>query len=533
MKVRRVRLLQDLVYSMAEANPQLPALLYKKETLSYKQLAGEVERFAHSICGLGLGLDERVAIYLPKQLEVVVGIFGAAAAGGVAVPINPMLKAQQVSHILRDCNVRVLITSPSRAKQLQEILPDCHDLNFLVLTGPAKEPPQVDGTRTLSWDELLSTPAVKPPGRIDSDMAAILYTSGSTGSPKGVVLSHLNMVAAAESSADFLQLTERDRLLAVLPLSFDYGLTQLTTAYYVGASVVLMDYLLAKEVVAAVVKYGITGISAVPPIWNQLAVLDWPDDARKSMRYITTSGGAARRSTLDRLRSKLPDTVIFQMYGLTEAFRSSFLPPDEIDERPGSVGKALPNVELMIVREDGTRCAPDEPGELVHRGSLVARGYWNDPERTALRFRPAPGQPAGIPLPEIAVWSGDQMRMDADGYLYFESRRDEMIKTSGYRVSPTEVEEIIFASGLAAETVALGVAHPELGQAIILLVDPANEEVDVEAVLNVCRKEMPSYMVPEYIELRSDLPKNPNGKIDRAQMTAQYKAHFSEAKSPG
>lgn len=531
MKVRRMRLLQDLVYGMAEENPESPALLYKKKSLSFAQLASEVERFSHSMCGLGLGLNERVAIYLPKQLEVVIGVFGAAAAGGVAVPINPMLKAQQVSHILRDCNVRVLITSPSRAKQLLEILPDCHDVDFLVLTSAVKEPPQIPGIRTLSWEELADTPKVEPPQRIDSDMAAILYTSGSTGSPKGVVLSHLNMVAAADSSSEFLQLTASDRLLAVLPLSFDYGLSQLTTAYFVGASVVLMDYLLPKEVVAAVVKHEITGISAVPPIWNQLSVLEWPESAGKSLRYITTSGGAARSSTLDRLRAKLPETLIFQMYGLTEAFRSSYLPPQEIDERPGSVGKALPNVELMVVREDGTRCAPNEPGELVHRGSLVAMGYWNDLERTAQRFRPAPGQPEGIPLPEIAVYSGDQMRMDADGYLYFESRQDEMIKTSGYRVSPTEVEEVIFASGLAAETVALGAAHPEMGQAIILLVDPANDDVDVAALLDLCRKEMPTYMVPEHIELCSDLPRNPNGKIDRAKMSAQYREHFSEAEN--
>jgi acyl-CoA ligase (AMP-forming) (exosortase A-associated) len=531
MKVQSARLLHDLVYSMAQEKPESSALLYKKETLSFRQLAAEVERFSHSMCGLGLGLNERAGIYLPKQLEVAIGVFGAAAAGGVAVPINPMLKAQQVSHILRDCNVRVLITSPSRAQQLVDILPDCHDLDFLVLTGKMGELPQFPGISTLSWEDLMNMPGRKPPQRIDSDMAAILYTSGSTGSPKGVVLSHLNMVAAADSSSEFLQLTASDRLLAVLPLSFDYGLSQLTTAYFVGASVVLMDYLLPKEVITAVVKHGVTGISAVPPIWNQLAVLDWPESAIESMRYITTSGGAARRATLDRLRAKLPDTVIFQMYGLTEAFRSAYLPPQEIDERPGSVGKALPNVELMIVREDGTRCAPNEPGELVHRGSLVAMGYWNDLERTAQRFRPTPGQPAGIPIPELAVWSGDQMRMDADGYLYFESRRDEMIKTSGYRVSPTEVEEVIFASGLATETVALGVAHPELSQAIVLLVVPANPEVDVAALLDLCRREMPSYMVPEHIELCNDLPRNPNGKIDRARITVQYKHHFSEVKS--
>jgi acyl-CoA ligase (AMP-forming) (exosortase A-associated) len=529
MRVLRTRLLHELVYSMSQSNPDLPALLYKKETLTFKQLASEVEHFAESLCGLGLGLNERVGIYLPKQLEVVTGVFGATAAGGVAVPINPMLKAQQVSHILRDCNIRVLITSPSRAKQLMDILPDCHDLDFLVLTGKANEFPGLPRMRILSWQDLMSGSRVKAPPRIDSDMAAILYTSGSTGSPKGVVLSHLNMVAAADSSSEFLRLTSNDRLLAVLPLSFDYGLSQLTTAYFVGASVVLMDYLLPKEVVAAVAKHGVTGISAVPPIWNQLSVLDWPEETTKTLRYITTSGGAARRSTLDRLRTRLPNTIIFQMYGLTEAFRSSYLPPEEIDDRPGSVGKALPNVELMIVREDGTRCAPDEPGELVHRGSLVALGYWNDPERTAQRFRPAPGQPVGMPVPEMAVWSGDQMRMDGDGYLYFESRRDEMIKTSGYRVSPTEVEEIIFASGLAREAVALGAPHPELSQAIVLLVHPAKDDVDTDTLLNLCRKEMPTYMVPAHIELSTDLPRNANGKIDRAKISALYREHFIDS----
>jgi acyl-CoA synthetase (AMP-forming)/AMP-acid ligase II len=216
------------------------------------------------------------------------------------------------------------------------------------------------------------------------------------------------------------------------------------------------------------------------------------------------------------------------MYGLTEAFRSSYLSPEDLDERPDSVGRALPNVELMVVREDGSRCAPGEPGELVHRGSLVAMGYWNDPERTSERFRPAPGQPPGIPRPEIAVWSGDQMQMDEDGYLYFVSRKDEMIKTSGYRVSPTEVEEVIFTSGLAAEAVAVGVPHPQLGQAIVLLVHPAGQrDVESKDILDYCRRELPTYMIPGHIEVLADLPRNPNGKIDRAELVRVYRDFFA------
>lgn len=524
-----IRLLHEIVGHAATVAPAHPALLFKDETLTFAQLKAEIDRFAGAIRGLGLARDERVAFFLPKQFEGVISLFGAAAAGGVSVPINPMLRPQQVRHILSDCNVRVLITSGTRAQQLADVLPGCHDLTTLVLTSPAKGLPDDPGANVLSWEALLETPPAMPLSRIDTDMAAILYTSGSTGLPKGVVLSHLNMVAAAESSAEFLELTQADRLLAVLPLSFDYGLSQLTTAYWVQASVVLIDFLFAREVIKAVAKHGVTGISAVPPIWNQLAVLDWPEEAVQSMRYITTSGGAARKATLAKLRERLHNTGIYQMYGLTEAFRSAYLHPREIDQKPGSVGKAIPNVELAVVREDGTACAPGEPGELVHRGSLVAMGYWNDPERTHRRFRPAPGQPVGIPLPEIAVWSGDRMRMDAEGYLYFVSRQDEMIKTSGYRVSPTEVEEIVFASGLVAEAVAIGVPHPELGQAIVLLAHAGEgQRVSDDTLRQYCQRECPTYMVPAHIEIRDELPRNPNGKIDRAELARIYHGHFSE-----
>ncbi|MBS1221996.1 MAG: AMP-dependent synthetase and ligase, partial [Proteobacteria bacterium] len=265
------------------------------------------------------------------------------------------------------------------------------------------------------------------------------------------------------------------------------------------------------------------------PMWVQLAALEWPATAADSLRYFTNSGGAMPRATLAALRRALPKTTPYLMYGLTEAFRSTYLPPEEIERRPDSIGKAIPNAEILVVREDGTPCAPGEPGELVHRGSLVALGYWNDPAKTAERFRPAPGQNPGLPLPELAVWSGDTARMDEDGFLYFIGRKDDMIKTSGYRVSPTEVEEILYGSGQIAEAAALGIPHPALGQAIVAVIKPLRDTIDESALIAHCKLHLPNFMVPLRIVARSsDLPRNPNGKIDRKALVEELRGLFPE-----
>jgi acyl-CoA ligase (AMP-forming) (exosortase A-associated) len=362
-------------------------------------------------------------------------------------------------------------------------------------------------------------------------MAAILYTSGSTGKPKGVVLSHRNMVAGAKSVAQYLENRPEDRILAALPLSFDAGFSQLTTAFHVGASVALINYLVPRDVVEAIQRHRITGLTAVPPLWIQLASLKWPDAARHSLRYIANTGGRMPRATLDALRALLPQTLVFLMYGLTESFRSTYLPPSELDRRPDSIGKAIPNAEVLVVREDGSLCDANEPGELVHRGALVSLGYWNDPVKTAERFKPAPGQAPGLVMPEIAVWSGDNVRRDEAGFLYFISRRDEMIKTSGYRVSPTEVEEVLYATGLVGEAAALGIAHPVLGQAIVVVaIDRAGGELDTQALLGLCRERLPAFMVPaRIIERKASLPRNPNGKIDRKLLAQEFEGLFEAA----
>jgi acyl-CoA ligase (AMP-forming) (exosortase A-associated) len=400
----------------------------------------------------------------------------------------------------------------------------------VVLDGEA--PALRPGLSAISWSDFSTAESARFHAVIDADMAAILYTSGSTGRPKGVVLSHRNMVTGARSVAQYLENTPEDRLLAVLPLSFDYGFSQLTTAFHVGASVVLMDYLFPRDVQKLVVNERITGLAAVPPVWIQLADLEWPASVTDHLRYFTNSGGAMPTATLAKLRAAWPRTKPFLMYGLTEAFRATFLPPEEVDRRPESMGKAIPNTEVMVVRPDGTPCAPEEPGELVQRGSLVAMGYWNDPAKTAERFKPAPGQPKELPITEMAVWSGDTVRKDADGFLYFIGRKDEMIKTSGYRVSPTEVEEIVYSSGMVADAVAIGVPHPTIEKAIVVVASsPLPKAGEVarsageglsERLLDFCRTRMPTFMVPHRIVWLDELPRNPNGKFDRPLLASRY-----------
>jgi acyl-CoA ligase (AMP-forming) (exosortase A-associated) len=523
--------LDDLVWL---GEPDRPALTYKDDTLSYAELGRLVGAAAAGLRRLGVRPGDRVIVCLEKRIETAAAMLAVSAAGGILVPVNPAFKPGQVAYVAADCAARVLLTSVERSRSLLGELASTRSLCGLVLVG---EPPegelaaisQLAGPeiQLTSWRQLVGPAARRwhqpepVESVIDADVAAIFYTSGSTGGPKGVVLTHRNLLAGAQSVAGYLRHSGSDVVLGVLPLSFDAGFSQLTTSLLVGAHLVLANYLLPGEIVRLCARHRVTALTCVPPLWLQLAAQDWPAEATASLRYFANTGGRLPKPTLDRLRQLFPAAEPFLMYGLTEAFRSSYLDPAEVDRRPDSIGKAIPNTELLVLRPDGTVCEPDEPGELVHRGALVARGYWNDPVRTQARFRPFP--PGADPTTaERAVWSGDLVYRDDEGFLYFLGRTDEMIKTSGYRVSPTEIEEVAYASGLVGEAAAFGVPDERLGQHIVLAVaGPAGGDCDTKLLAKVLGTELAKYMQPKRIVVLPELPRSPNGKFDRPELRRQ------------
>jgi acyl-CoA ligase (AMP-forming) (exosortase A-associated) len=493
-----------------------PALRLKDRIYSYQMLNIRIGRLAKFLTIQGFTSGDRVATWLPKTELACLMPLAAVRAGLVHVPVNPVLKPAQVAHILGDSGAVGLVTSSARSLQFEQYL---------------TEHMQGNGLRFVAFDEAAvlatlddeSTEPLPPlPANTDTDaLAAILYTSGSTGRPKGVMLSHANLSIGAVSVAEYLKLAGDDVTLAVLPLSFDYGQNQLLSTWQAGGCVVPLDYLTPRDVIKACAKYGVTTLAAVPPLWVQLAEQDWPAEATATMRRLTNSGGALTPSLVKGLRAIFgAQTDIYAMYGLTEAFRSTYLDPSLIDANPVSMGRAIPHAEIMVVAKDGSEAAPNEHGELVHAGPLVAQGYWQDAERTAVRYKPAP---AFSRYGGMAVWSGDTVWRDADGLLYFVGRDDAMIKTSGNRVSPTEVEEAAVESGLVAEACALGRKDERLGEAIILFVR-ASGEANEDALRAHMKATLPNFMQPaDYVWLE-EFPKNANGKLDRDGLSMGRKA---------
>ncbi|WP_404435864.1 acyl-CoA ligase (AMP-forming), exosortase A system-associated [Microbacterium aerolatum] len=510
-----------LLSEQARLRPDAPALTYQTSTQSYAEVWDAASTAAAQLRGLGLERGDRVAVYLEKRLETVAAIFAASAAGGLFVPINHVLKPAQVGHILEDSGARFLVTSADRLAQLTAAMAGSALEHVIVVGGTVPEATGDHGVHGWAADGPGDLPSVDV---IDVDPAAILYTSGSTGRPKGVVLSHRNLVVGAESVSSYLNNTADDVILSVLPLSFDAGLSQVTTAFAVGAHCVLMNYLLPRDVPKMCAAHGVTGLTCVPPLWLQLADVPWPEEAAQHLRYWANTGGRMPRTTLDRLRATFTEADPYLMYGLTEAFRSTYLDPAEVDRRPDSIGKAIPNAEILVLRPDGTPCEPHEEGELVHRGALVALGYWNDPERTAARFRPVhhPGQEWRAP--ELAVWSGDTVVADDEGFLSFVGRVDDMIKTSGYRVSPTELEETAYGTGLVRDVVAVGVDDQALGQRIVFAVTAAADGFEPAHLIAALRPLLPAYMLPSRVDVRDDLPRSPNGKFDRPRIKSEVSA---------
>jgi acyl-CoA ligase (AMP-forming) (exosortase A-associated) len=474
-----------------------PALIIRGTVYSYKELNKRVGRLAFLLRDSGLAPGDRVATWAAKGLVSCLMPLAAVRAGCVHVPINPLLKAPQVAHIMGDSGARMLITNQARAATLAAL-----DDGVLLLDE--------GNVAAIADDE--SAPDLPPlPADTDTNsLAAILYTSGSTGRPKGVMLSHRNLALGAVSVAEYLGLAADDVTLAVLPLSFDYGQNQLLSTWKAGACAVPLDYLTPRDVVKACAKYQVTTLAAVPPLWVQLIEQEWPKESSAPLRRLTNSGGALTPSLVKALRSIFgAQTDIYAMYGLTEAFRSTYLDPALIDANPTSMGKAIPFAEIMVVAADGSEAAADEQGELVHAGPLVAAGYWQDAARTAERYKPAP---AFSRYGGMAVWSGDTVRRDGGGLLYFVGRDDAMIKSSGNRVSPTEIEEAAVESGLVAEACALGRKDERLGEAIILFVRGGGDDAGLKAHLKAA---LPNFMQPAEVVWLEAFPKSANGKLDR------------------
>ncbi len=463
-----------------------PALTVGDVTITYVELDDAVGRNAAELLAQGLSPGDRIASWMGKTMLACVLPLAAARAGLVHVPINPVLRRAQAAHILTDSGAKLLIANAARLDSLA--------------------PGDLAGARAVALEGWLASGLALPPSQHDPDtLAALLYTSGSTGRPKGVMLSHANLWLGAVSVAHYLGLGSDDRTLCLLPLAFDYGQNQLLSAWYAGGQAIGFDYLLPRDVVAAVGRHGVTTLAGVPPLWLQLADQRW-GAAGDGLRTLTNSGGHLPEPLVRRLRTLFPHARLHLMYGLTEAFRSASLDPALVDMHPDSVGHAIPFANVRIVRSDGAQAAPGEEGELVHAGPLVAKGYWNDSERTVERFRGG------------EVWSGDTMAIGEDGLLHFRGRDDAMIKVSGNRISPTEIEEAALASGMVRDAAAFGVPDAATGQAIVLVAVGTGDEAELR---NYLKRLLPPHMQPAQIEWRDVLPLGANGKLDRAALKAQ------------
>lgn len=515
--------LGELLGAQATRHPDQPALIRGDASLSYAQLWSRCQAFAghlrqrlssdHDTASTrGPNGGDHVAIWLPKTFETVIAALACTLDDSVFVLINPQLKAAQVGHILRDSGCRLLISQQQRADMLKDELPeDCATL-------------LIDAA---DWPDLADSDVAKPAAirpKHKGQLAALFYTSGSTGKPKGVMISHANLIAGAQSVAEYLDYRRDDVLLAVLPLSFDYGFNQISSALVAGASVVLMDYLLPQEIPRAIARYDVSGLAGVPTLWQALARTKWPQQSRR-LRFITNSGGRFPPSLSAHYRQLLPETQIILMYGLTEAFRASYLPATLIDQHPDSMGSAVPCAQLAVIDLNGQLCPDDTPGELVQAGELVALGYWNQPQASAERFRPCPAALGGAT--RRCVFSGDTVRRDANGLLYFIERRGDQLKSAGYRISPDEIEDATLAFDSVISCAAVGLDDDMLGQRIVLVATPT--ALDKERLAQHLKQTLPNFMQPAEIVSQESLPHNPNGKIDRAALRAALQASLKPA----
>jgi amino acid adenylation domain-containing protein len=471
----------------------------ESDDIRYAELWGRAAAFTLTLREAGIRPGDRVAIFLERDATAVAAYFGVLAAGGVAVIINETMRPRQLEYTLRHSGASLLLTSAElltrQPRQLELEVP------ILDITG-------VDTTRE-----------VEPLARESADLAQIIYTSGSTGQPKGVMLTHGNLGSAITAVTSYLGITAEDRTAALLPFSSVYGLNQLLCAIHQASTLVLAASPLPQRVVEKLRRAEVTVLAAVPPLWLQLLTAPGFATPIDSLRILQNAGGHLPEPAIRRLRLQQPQARLFLQYGLTEVIRSTYLSPEEVDRRPASIGRAIPGAEVLVLRDDGAPCAPGEVGELVHRGPTVAAGYWNDPAASAAVFRPDPFREVGSKSAENVVFSGDLVWRDEEGFLYFVGRRDRMIKILGYRVSPDEIANVIYASAEVVEAVVTAEPNEQRGARITayVVLRPGGS---VERLAAFCGIELPRYMQPTRIEVRNALPRTTSGKHDLSALTA-------------
>lgn len=473
-----------------------PAVVQTGATVRYGELAARAAAIAQTLRDLGVGPGDRVGIFLFRGADAAAAHFGVLHAGSVVVPINESLRPRQIEHILTDAAAEFLLTTASMLARLPRVLDS--------------------GTQVVDIAAIPASAECDPVPRIGSDVAQIVYTSGSTGPPKGVTISHGNLSAGAHAVVAYLGISKADRIASLLPFSFDYGLNQLLCAVATGGTLVVELSPVPQRIVQTLRASEITVLPAVPPLWLQLlSVESFQIRPIESLRLMTNTGGRMPREAVRRLRRIQPHANLVLMYGLTEAFRSTYLSSERVDRKPDSIGRAIPGAEILILDEDSRLCPPREVGELVHRGPTVALGYWNDPEGTARVFRPNPTRPTGTPAAERVAFSGDLAYRDEEGDIFFVGRRDRMIKSLGFRVSPDEVTDVLFASDQVVEAIVVSEPDEALGERIVAYVVLATNG-DLEKLESYCNVEMPRHMRPARIEVRSSLERTPSGKHDVA-----------------